>query len=265
VVTPTSLRWVRANDLVGARVTLASGTWRTITGNTEGWLRYGAASAEHRAVIYLDGANDTGTNKAGKLVASWALIKFSGTASTITVTVPGTASNPATADGYREIGAVVPVGIHVLGLVPDLTDEWSRSDDAEIQTMAGGQRYTARQAPDVRRLRIAYVGSAHEVRQVDGSSTSSDYVTITGGAADGSWNGIPYAMEGIVARADGRPVLWLPDTSSDTLTQITCPTGRTPLYGRIVGGVSYEGVPLVGARGISQMFRVPAITIEGER
>jgi hypothetical protein len=263
------VRFVRADELVGCQVKLASGTWRTIVGNSEGWLSWGSAQAENRAIIHLDGAHDTGTNKTGSLVSSSLWLITDDLSSTLSITVPGTPSNSCTADGYRQIGLVAPFRLHVLGLAPDLDDQWSRNDNAETQTLPDGRRFTVRRQPDRRRVRIAYVGSGHEVQQQESTTATADYVTITsGGRAIGDWTGVPYTMDGIVARAAGAPVLWLPnvpDIAGPTSYKfIEQPIGKQALYGRIVGGVSYEGIPLVGARGVSQMFRVPAITIEEE-
>lgn len=270
-VSPAAIRFVRAGELAGMQFKLQSGIIRTITGNTEGWLTRGTTGAgeAYRASIYLDGDVDVvGTTRTGSFLSSSAWVFLRDAGDTYTLTIPGTPTNP---NATREIGVVAPFALTVLGMAPDLDDQWTRAAGTQIQTAQDGKRWSVRRAPDRRRVRIAYVASPHEVRQEE-SALGGDYVVVSSTSIfpAGEWTGIPYTLDGVVAAAAGRPVLWVPRVppgmtdSGVVQTYVSTPIGQHVIYGRITSDASYEAVPLVGARGVSQAFRVPAITIEEE-
>ena len=138
---------------------------RTVVGNSEGSLTYGASIAEHRATIYLDGTTDAATNSTGTLYPARALLLgfFDGTGSDdvtgVTVSIPN-ASNTG-AGTYREIGVCAAGRVHVFGESPDLGDTLSMDSAANVQTMSDGQRYAARRQADRRSVEIAFMDSPH--------------------------------------------------------------------------------------------------------
>ena len=270
----TQRAFVRADELKGWRFKDAAGTVRTVVGNSEGSLTYGASIAEHRATIYLDGTTDAATNSTGTLYPARALLLgfFDGTGSDdvtgVTVSIPS-ASNTG-AGTYREIGVCAAGRVHVFGESPDLGDTLSMDSAANVQTMSDGQRYAARRQADRRSAEIAFMDSPHAASAMFGTATSPDYVVVTTGARSAAArNGIPLVVEGIIRRAantSNGPCVWIPKIPRQSSAGWVAQTFNldATIYGRITSAYRREAVANVGLRSVSQVFRVGAIRFEEE-
>lgn len=272
--------WVRADELRGWRFKTSAGVVRTVTGNSEGSLTRGSTIGEHRAVLYLSDVANTVTSGSGFLYPSRAVVyghyAAGTTLSTATVAIVsadqyGGATVP---EGYREIALFNLCRAHVVGMGADLDDTIAIDDDANLQTLPNGQRYSARRMVDGQRVQFQWVQSPHEYRQQLGASTSPDYVTsYTSGTPVASAQGIPLLLRGITERVRGDglnrldvPVLVCPSVARKSSTGLVVKVWNiNEVYGRIVGPVRVENVSYVGTRGTSQIARIAAVTIERER
>ena len=270
----TERAFVFADELKGWRFKDAAGTVRTVVGNSEGSLTYGASIAEHRATIYLDDTTDAATNSTGTLYPARALLLgfFDGTGSDdvtgVTVSIPS-ASNTG-AGTYREIGVCAAGRVHVFGESPDLGDTLSMDSAANVQTMSDGQRYAARRQADRRSAEIAFMDSPHAASAMFGTATSPDYVVVTTGARSAAArNGIPLVVEGIIRRAANTSnglCVWIPKIPRQSSAGWVAQTFNldATIYGRITSAYRREAVATVGQRSVSQVFRVGAIRFEEE-
>lgn len=266
--------WVRADEMKGWRFKDATGTTRTITGNTDGSLTYGASVAEDRCTIYLDGATDAATNGTGTIYPSRALLlgflAGAGSDDVTGVTIAIPAADNADAGTYREIGVCAAGRVHVFGESPDLGDTLSMDSAANVQTMSDGQRTTARRAADRRSVEIAFADSPHAASAMFGTSTSPDFVVVTTGARSAaSRNGIPLSVEGLVRRIANTSnglCVWVPNIPRQSSAGWVAQTFNldTTLYGRITSAFRREATLFVGARSSSQIFRVGTIRFEEE-
>lgn len=272
--TVTQRAFVRADELKGWRFKDAAGTVRTVVGNSEGSLTYGATIAEHRAAIYLDGTTDAGTNSTGTLYPARALLlgffDSVGTDDVTAVTVAIPSADNTDAGTYREIGVCAAGRIHVLGEIPDLGDTLSMDSAANYQTMSDGQRYAARRQADRRSVEIAFMDSPHAASQMFGTATSPDFVIVTTGARSAApRNGIPQVVEGIIRRAANTSnglCVWVPKIPRQSAAGWVAQVFNldATIYGRITSAYRREAVATVGQRSVSQIFRVGAIRFEEE-
>lgn len=269
-------RWFRDNELVGCTFELASGQVRTVTGNTSGTLASGSTAAEHRAVLYLDGANDGASAGAGLLhlrnIVKVALIDDE------VATVEIALSGDSTGDDIR-CGCMMVGRFYALPRVPDLSNVSAIDSGVNVTTLSDGRRYSAREANDRRRLELSWVGSWHEMRQALNDTepnvstgaargaVSPDYIVHAedGGVPVGDRWALPLVLEGIYTRAAGEVVYWVPryvqdDGDSDERDAM-------PLDGmlcRIRSGFRREHVEQIGQFGWSQVARVSGWTLEEE-
>ena len=272
--------WVRADELRGWRFKTSAGVIRTVTGNTEGSLTYGSTIGEHRAVIYLDGDANTVTRGTGYLYPSRAVVYGHYSAATvltqgvIAIVSADQYGGATVPEGYREIGLLNLARVHVVGIGADLDDTIAIDDDANLQTLPNGQRYSARRSLDGQRFQFQWMQSPRETAQQMGAATSPDYVTsYTGGTPVASLEGLPLMLRGLVDRIRGDgldrrdvPVLVCPSIARKSSTGLAVRVfGLSEVYGRITGPVRVEHLPYIGRRGENQVARIAAVTVEAER
>ena len=267
--------WVKSDELVGWRFKDAAGTVRKVVGNTEGCLTYGTSTAEHRTVIYLDGATDAGTNSTGTLYPSRALLlgyaAGDGTDNVSTVDLEIlAATNYTPGEGYRQIGVCAVGRVHPFGIQPDLDDTLSMDSAANIQTMSNGQRSTARRMNDRRVVEIAHAASPNDASAMFDSATSPDYVVVTTGQIHAaSRSGHNLVTEGIIRRCTAQAnglCVFVPYITPRTTTGWRARTLNldTTIYGRITSAFRREAIPGVGSRSGTQIHRGSTIRIEEE-
>lgn len=262
--------WVRANELLGWYFKDASGTVARITGNTEGSLTYGSTIAERRATIYLD-RTIVGSNSTGTLYPARVLLTRTGWSGSDTITVTiAAASQYDPAEGYREIGLMVPGRIHVVPS-PDLSDVRSVRDGANIVETPTGQRVDRQRIRPRSRVDFGWMGRMHDERGVRGASTSPDYVrSYTGGGPVGDADGgaVGLTLVGIVDRIFARgkpPVVVCPAISVAGSAGWTVYRTGDFLFSRIEGDLRVEHVDLIGVRGTSQVARASVLSFSEER
>ncbi len=263
--TVASIGYVRRDQLVGWGFVDSSGDFYEITGNTEGVLTSGDTTT-NRAIRTVE--NDGVDGGAGYLCPPRLLLVWwpNNDAQINTIRLDFTSlGNPA----YREVGVCAFGEIQLFPITPDLNESLILDDDARVSTSDDGSREDSRRHRDRRRLQVAWVGSPHSVHQAN-TSTSPDYVAPMTGIPSLTWDALPHIVRGTVEAAKGKPVVWVPSLveagNVENISETIFPLGADSdvLFGRITGGFRLEGIQYVGSRSTSQMWRVPAITIEEE-
>lgn len=269
-------RWVKPDELEGWYFETSGGAVYRVTGNTEGSIMGSTSPDEHQAEIFLaSGALTPATGQAGYLYPNRALLLLypGGTVAVSKFEITITAADqydPGT--GYRQIGLAALCHVHPFALAPDYNDSLDVDMRANVQETASGYRYSARRMPRQKRATIAWVESAHDVYAQHNGNETRDYFTVRtnggnpAGEPAGGWTGVPYTIEGLHRRADGEPILWMPEIEYES-TAITVWNvhvfGHDAIWGRLPDTFRREAVSNIGPHGY-QTWRIPSLQITEE-
>jgi hypothetical protein len=170
-----------------------------------------------------------------------------------------------TADGYYRIGSLAIGPVFVFGL--QYGDGWSdeRQINVRLETLDSGARRSRRNGALRRAVEVSWADQAQDTTGMWGEAPTPDYVTgVTSGDPVASLADTAYQVLGLVERLDGpsSPVVYLGriprGTGSHTYT-----LDPEWLYGRI-STMDPSVDQVVGAEGVSPLFRINRIRIEEE-
>lgn len=245
-------QWVGQDELAGCYLECEDGL-RLIVGNSPGSIRSGAAVAEVRAVLHLDGT--PGADGLGYIWPRQAMVLVYDTGSRdwpgeVVITVDSAEAAPGTT---RTIGTLAAGYVQPLGMQFDRTESHEHTIGDRIEVLADGTGIVSSQDPGRRRVEVSLVQHPHDVTEQWGTTSgdsSADYVgvpepgtTLPGADADPIG-----ALWSMLAARGRRPLVLVHMSRSDDAGQVVVqapvPYRYGTLYGRTAGDPRWERISL---------------------
>lgn len=258
----TAAQLIRWNEFAGGTFDLSGGDLRTIERHTEGlWTD----RTTRRPVVYLENVDPTDAGSGtGAIWSPRALVL---------VHLAG-----ATYQGFRlkidsqsTVAGYHTVAVALLGWVQAFGPEysWGRvsqvEPNVEITESRSGRRRSRRNGEPLRSVEFGWIQGV-DLTDVSGSTPDGDYLlgTSTGGADPVALAYDAHTPMDLLAELGGHSlVVYCPTIPKGTPNTVVYTSRERFLYGRIVGSGSMEVV--LGEESSSEVVRVPALRIEGER
>lgn len=250
-------RYVWRNELVGATVDLGGGKLRRIRSHTEGlW----STASGKRVELILEGIDGTepatGTctiiHTAGYVVAHG----ISAIYDRYRLQIPA----QSTADGFFEVGIVLPGAVQAIG--QEHGWGWSHlfEPNADTITSRDGVTRTRANGPVVGQWQWSWADGV-DLSRLRGAAPTPDWLGDDAATVQGiaNRNDVPYLLSGLLdeLRSGEVPVLALASISGASGVTVTDPTLFR--YVRLASSVSVENV--MGDEGVDEVVRVSTVTM----